>query len=346
MNPLIVGTMTRQGGLITSEQAQGHGLSRREITRLVASGEWALVRRGVYGPAALVNAATSHPARRALLDRAGLLRVSMPHVVSHDSAALLLDLPVLRPRGRAYTHLTRPGVVGSHLVHGVKHHLAPLRAADVVEIDGRRVTAPARTALDVTREHGLVAGVCAIDSARRLGATPADLDAAVGIMKHWPHVRACREAIVLSDADSDSLGETLSRLLVMELGRGRPQTQFGMSADGRTAWADLRLHRHLIEFDGRGKYQRVEDGGLAGRPPAEVLFEEKQRQDWLQGFGLGMSRLTWDDVCGPGRVAGLARLAREYEQTCRLFGTDIADLARYRPIGPRPRPHAPFAGAA
>ena len=52
-------------------------------------------------------------------DRAASLRIGRPHVMSHDSAALELDLAILRAEPRL-THVTRPGVVGSHLRHGVK----------------------------------------------------------------------------------------------------------------------------------------------------------------------------------------------------------------------------------
>lgn len=98
----------------------------------------------------------------------------MPHVMSHDSGADELGLDILDPP-TGHTHVTRKGVVGSHLRHGVKHHLAPYIADDVVEVNGRRVLRPARVAADISREHGEPYGTVAMDSALRMGATRREL---------------------------------------------------------------------------------------------------------------------------------------------------------------------------
>ena len=337
MNPTVLGIMASQHGLVTREQAIAAGVAPERVDRLVRHGDLVAVRRGVYAEPAFVASLTTYRDQRLLVDRAACLRISRPHERSHDSAAHELDLAILRPR-TPMTHVTRPGVVGSHLRHGVKHHLAPYVAERVVRVGGIGVLGPARTAVDIAREHGLRAGVVAIDSARRAGTSLAELDAEVALMKSWPHVTVVREAVELSDPDSDSVGETLTREAVTELGFGRPQTQFGLSAGGRTAWCDLRLGRHLFEFDGRVKYQRVDEGGFAIASAEEVVWREKQRQDWVCGFKLGMSRVVWDDLFGAAREVALQRLRREYLDTCRRFGESIDDLTPYLARGPRPRP--------
>ena len=337
MNPTVLGLMAAQHGLVTRRQAVEAGMAPERIDRLVRSGDLVVVRRGVYAESAFVATLTTYRDQRLLADRAACLRITRPHERSHDSAAHELDLAILRP-GRPMTHVTRPGVVGSHIRHGVKHHLAPYVAERVVEIDGIRVLGPARTAVDIAREHGLRAGVVAIDSARRMGTSLAELDAEVALMTSWPYVTVVREAVELSDPDTDSVGESLTRELVTELGFGRPQTQFGLSAGGRSAWCDLRLGRHLFEFDGKVKYQRVDEGGFALATVEEIVWREKQRQDWVCGFKLGMSRVVWDDLFGPAREHARARLRREYLDTCRRFGESIDDLTPYLARGPRPRP--------
>jgi hypothetical protein len=337
MNPTVLGLMAAQHGLVTRRQAVAAGMVPERLDRLVRSGDLVIVRRGVYAESAFVATLTTYRDQRLLADRAAGLRISRPHERSHDSAAHELDLPILRP-GTPMTHVTRPGVVGSHLRHGVKHHLAPYVAERVVEIDGIRLLGPARTAVDIAREHGLRAGVVAIDSARRMGSSVAELDAEVALMTSWPYVTVVREAVELSDPDTDSVGETLTRELVTELGFGRPQTQFGLSAGGRTAWCDLRLGRHLFEFDGKVKYQRVDEGGFALATVEEIVWREKQRQDWVCGFKLGMSRVVWDDLFGPARERARERLRREYLDTCRRFGESVDDLTPYLARGPRPRP--------
>lgn len=91
---------------------------------------------------------------------------------------------------------------------------------------------------------------------------------------------------------------------------------------------DLRIGRRLVEFDGKVKHQRP-DPSRKPMSPEDVLSEEKKRQDWLCGFKLGMSRLVWSDVWGPGRAQALRRLERELAETEARFGTSIDDLAPY-----------------
>jgi Transcriptional regulator, AbiEi antitoxin len=168
MHPAIAGIMATQHGLVTRRQAIAAGLAAEYVDRLARTGAWVTVRRGVYAETELWESLTRPEDKQLIRDRAASLRISRPHVMSHSSAALELGMDVLRATDQV-THVTRPGIVGSHLRHGVKHHLAPYRPDQVIEINGRRVLDPARTAADIAREHGLQAGVVAFDSALRLG---------------------------------------------------------------------------------------------------------------------------------------------------------------------------------
>lgn len=339
MHPELAALTAPPHGLATRAQVLALGIDGETIQRLLRSGELVSVRWGVYTRAELLAPAVPHRDRLLMIDRAASLMQRRPHVMSHDSAARELGMDILTPP-HPLTHVTRPGLVGSHVRRDIKHHLAPYRPDQVVIVDGRRVLDPARTAADIAREHPLEYGVVACDAARRLGCSPADLWAAVEPMRSWPYVTRVREAIDLSDDGADSVAETLSRLLVTELGFGRPRTQFGITDGRRTAWCDLLLGRHVIEFDGRVKYRRVGEGGVAQRPAEDVVWREKQRQDWLCGFKLGISRLVWADLWGQARQAALARLRREYLETVRLYGTSVDDLAPYVVTSPRPRPNA------
>lgn len=338
MRAEIRALMGRQHGLVTRPQVLACGLTHEEILRLLRSGTWTAVRRGVYCETAVAVAAQgSTRSRRLLADRAASLRIGAPHVPSHDFAAHELGMQVLNAK-QEYTHVTRPGIVGAHLKHGVKHHLAPYPEKQLVDVDGRLVLGRARTAIDIAREHGNPAGTVAVDDARRNGVPTTELWDVLDGMPCWPYRLTAKEAIEESDGDADSILETLGRILITELGHGKPQTQFGMTADGRTAWADLRLGRHLFECDGRTKLVPVSAGGVATKGAEDVLWDAKLRRDWLQGFRLGMSIVVWADVLGPGRSSALVRFGREYLATCAAFGTDISDLAQFKPRGPRPRP--------
>ena len=74
-----------------------------------------------------------------------------------------LGLAILAPE-KEIIHVTRRGVSGGRLEHGVKHHLAPYQSDQVVVVEGVPVLNAARTAVDMAREHGYVHGTVACDA--------------------------------------------------------------------------------------------------------------------------------------------------------------------------------------
>ena len=328
MKPEVAAIMASQNGLVLRRQARQAGMSADTIDRLLVTGEWIAVRRGVYATAQLWDSLDAYVGRPLLRARAASRNMLVPHVMSHDSAALAHGLPILAARPEL-VHITRFGVVGSRTKHGVKHHRAPHRSDELVEIEGIWTLDRARTAVDIAREHGLRHGLAACDSALRLGVSRHDLRAAVEPMTCWPYVTVAREAVELADHRADNVAESLSRLLVLELGVGPVEPQFGLRDGSRVAWCDLRVGRHIVEFDGRVKYRPAARGGVADVDPGLVLWREKKRQDWICGLQLGMTRLTWADLQPDRWEATKRRVLRDYLATTARFGTSIADLAPY-----------------
>lgn len=321
MPPSLRGLAAAQGGVFTRKQAKACGCSERELkTRTGARGDWVVVRRGAYAEREVWERMPEDN-RYAMAVRAAVLTSTRAAVVSHSSAAVHLGLPIL-PRWRALVHVTRPGVTGSRTEGGVKHHLAGYQESDLVTAGGLRLTGLARTAVDVGREFGFEDGVVAADAALRLGATKAELETVLADMTSWPFITRARAAVEMADGGAESVGETFTRLLVLELGLGTPVTQFMVSSGGRTAYVDLRLRRHFIEFDGKVKYVGRDRNGFADRPPEEIVWEEKKREDWLRGYdgGYGMSRVVWSDLWGPARERTRLRLHREITASDRRFG--------------------------
>jgi hypothetical protein len=334
MTPAVYAALRANHGLITMRQSVAAGLAPEDVDALVKRGAWVAVRRGVYAEREVWEGLDPHRGRPQWRSRAASLNMVTPHVLSHDSAGLELGMELLLP-DPFMPHVTRPGVLGSRTKSGVKHHKAVFHPRQVLQANGFLVLDHARTAVDIAREHGSPHGVVACDAALRLGVSRRQLEQALVPMRNWPHVRRARAAVDLADPGAESLGETLARMLVEELGIGRPQTQFGITDGRREAWCDLRVGRHIFEFDGRIKYQRRQDGGVATRAPDEVVWHEKQRQDWVCGFGLGMSRIVWSDFWGENRRWARQRLAREYAQTLSRYGSSLDDLAEF--IIRRPR---------
>lgn len=318
--------MSQQHGLVTREQALAAGMTAMEIQRLVRLKQWVIVRRGVYADAELVAALRTLGEKQRLVDRAACLRITVPFVRSHDTAALETGLGLLLPPARM-THVTRP-CVGTHNTHRIKHHLAPYADKDVIEVNGFRVLGLARTAIDIAREHGSPYGEVAIDRARWHGVSLTELENVIDTMVCWPDRRRALTCLEQSSDGAEAVSETLMRLLIVEAGLGPVVTQFGMRDGRREAWADARVGRQLFEMDGDLKYERP-DPARGQLTPAEVVIEEKNRENWFRGFRLGMTRYVWSDVWGPGRAAAIVRTRQEYEATTALWGTDISDLAPY-----------------
>lgn len=319
--------MAAQHGLILRRQALKCGMTPKQITRLLQSGDWVAVRWGVYTTGQLWESLDKYVGRPQLEVRAASMNMIVPHVASHDSAAYLLSLPILEARPRL-VHITRFGVLGDRTKHGVKHHKAPFTPEQISFVDDLAVLDLPRTVADIAREHGLRHGVVAASSALRAGVSRRALEAAAVPMRNWRHVTRVRESIALADGRCESPGEALAMLMLKQLKVGKVDLQFGLRDRSRTAFADLRIGRHLVEFDGWLKYLPEADGGFAVTPE-QALWEEKQRQDWLCGFKLGMSRLTWIDVQPDRWCQTQDRLLREILATNALFGTSIDDLAPY-----------------
>lgn len=327
MRQIVLLALRRGQGLIARQDAVAAGMTGREIDRLVRTGEWIALHRGVYADSEVAAKAKTPASRQRLLDRAACMGITVPFVRSHTTAALELGMSVLLP-SKPLTHVTRP-CVGTHSAYGVKHHLAPYDAAQVVEANGFAVLDRARAAIDIARHDGYPYGLIAVDNARWNGVTLDELDRALAPMIFWPDRRNAVDAIEMSDSGAENPAESLTRTLLYEIGRTDVETQFGITDGRREAWADLRVGRHLIEFDGLVKYRSAGDGGVATAPPELVVWDEKRREDFLRSFRLGMSRVDWGDVWGAGREAAKVRLDREIASTDRLWGRSIGDLDRF-----------------
>jgi predicted transcriptional regulator of viral defense system len=140
-------TATEQAGYFTTGQALRHGFSSPLITYHSKSGRFVRVAHGIYR----LRDYPSSPMEHLI---AAWLRLAPDAVVSHDSALDVLGLSDIIPDQihlsvpRSRRRLTRqPGVT----IHTTKK---PLDGTEVISRDGVRLTAPARTIVDVA-ESGI-----------------------------------------------------------------------------------------------------------------------------------------------------------------------------------------------
>jgi hypothetical protein len=313
MTPELRALANTQHGLVTRSQALEAGYTERRLkTALQPGGAWVGVRRGVYVERWEWDEADD--ARKHLLRVvAATLSTRVPYVLSHTSAAVLHGL-ACRPFWCELVHVSHPGVRGGRTEGGVKHHPAAVPDDQIVLIGRLTVTSLERTGVDIAREHGVEDGVVACDQVLNRGGQRSTMRAVLTQMWSWPYVTQARTAVELADAGAENIAESLARMLVIELGFGTPETQVWIEDGGRRARVDLLLNGHIFEFDGRQKYVGRASGGLAA-DVEQVLWDEKQREDWLRSLGFGISRIVWRDLFGPARRTTLLRLRREYLAT-------------------------------
>lgn len=329
--------MASHDELITRAEALYLGIAPGTLRTLLRRGDWVVVRRGVYTHAEAWAALDDYRGRPLMRAHAALLTMRRGWVLSHDSSALQQGLAILTPTA-PLVHITRPGHTNAWTQHGVRHHLAGFRKDQVVTVEGRPCLDMARTSCDIARDQGVEHGVAAMDAVMRRGVPRADLWRAVSTMRSWPHVTEVRAAIELADPGAANPGESQARVLVSELGIGEVETQFPLMLGERLVWCDLRVGRHVFEFDGRIKYQHVEDGGVADRPIDQVVWDEKKRERLIRAEGFGVSRIIAQDFHPDHRAEAKARLRSEYDVTVARFGTDLpARIARFADAARRDR---------
>ncbi|MCC2315735.1 type IV toxin-antitoxin system AbiEi family antitoxin domain-containing protein [Cellulomonas sp. zg-B12] len=278
-------------------QERSTGVEPQTVQRLAHAGRLVRVRRGTYVGADDWRELDDR-ARHVVQVQAVLAVARRPPVFSHWSAAAVLGLPGVGRRDGG-VHVVR-GPAGGGRSHGdvVRHAVAG--SVDVTVVDGITVTSPARTVVDLARVGGVVTGVAAADAAVRHGlVTVEELHAEVERAGQGRGVRAARRTAALVDARSESPGESLSRVRMAEWGLGAPVLQHEVrDRHGLVGRVDFwwPVHGVVGEFDGRTKY---------GSDAADVLWEEKLREDRLRAAGLRVARWTWQDAW-----AGVPMIAR------------------------------------
>jgi hypothetical protein len=110
---------------------------------------------------------------------------------------------------------------------------------EIVLIDNMPVTSLSRTVLDLARTWPMTQAVAAGDRALTLGLTRAELDAGLVAMERWPGIRAARRVVGFLDVRSESVGESVSRVRLMEEGLPAPEPQheiFGPDGQSSPVW--------------------------------------------------------------------------------------------------------------
>lgn len=277
---------------------------RAALYREAGRGRFVAVVRGVYLEAdewALLDVEGRHLARMRATE------IRRPGTVfSHVSAAIAWGMPVVGTR-LTVPHSVIPDAAGGRSRNELIRHAVGI-PEDVRTLNGLHVTSPHDTVLRLASTARPETSIPALDAAlahpewaldrERLGEDVALLPASEGPVRGlW--------ALRFADVRSGSPGESVSRVSFWRLRLPAPELQCRF-ADGRGLigivdffWPEYGL---VGEFDGHAKYLR--DDLRDGRTPAQVVVDEKRRENRLRALDLGVARWEWADALS------LARLGR------------------------------------
>ncbi|MHA6617155.1 type IV toxin-antitoxin system AbiEi family antitoxin domain-containing protein [Pseudonocardia sp. DLS-67] len=286
----------QQGGVITAGQCHVLGATDSDIRRLLGSGEWRRVRRGVYADSRRPSA-DGH-LRQCAAVLTGL--TAGTGVVSHLSAARLLGLP-LPPRVDSRISITRrpPAPTNgprSGPAAPLTVHLADYDDADLRYLAGVPVLAGARLVLDCCDAMPADCALAVADAALTRGLTDLEgLQAELRRRRGRPGSRVARLVVERAAPGPQSWFESISRWWLLEAGLPRPQLQvpFPTGTSDRDPAVDMWFaeQRTVGEADGAGKYD--EPGSL---------FTEKLREDWLRDtYGVEVVRWVPREMRTPAR---------------------------------------------
>jgi hypothetical protein len=313
--PVTVDGMTTlqraQQSLIFACDLSALGLDDTRLSRAAQRGALARVKQGVYLDRALWDDLPADDRHRLLAVIAQ--RIAGPGLVfSHQTAAALIGLPVLG-RWPDRAHVLRECADGGRSTQLLVRHAIGVAGVPIEKRTGLTVTAPVRTVIDLAATLPFDAAVVATDAAllvdrrtRRCLTTREDVQE---LLEHMAPFRGLRRVLAVLDAStplSESVGESLCRIILAELGFETPELQVEFrDRQGLIGFADFtwRHAKTIAEFDGLIKYH--DERLRHGLSPSQVVVLEKLREDRLRALGFRVVRILWEHLVDPVRLLQL-----------------------------------------
>lgn len=181
----------------------------------------------------------------------------------------------------------------------VVYRAARLHEDEVAVVGGLRVTTIVRTAADVARFHGLVAGIVAFDAVLAMrNMSRGRAEHLLGMLGRVTGIRTARRALALADPRSESPLESWGRAQILEAGLpGIEELAVQVEVLGGR-------HRVAVELHGDLKY----DGQTTGVDPVTQMSRDRERERLIQNAGYSLVHATYPDLV-EGRFLGKVREA-------------------------------------
>lgn len=190
---------------------------------------------------------------------------------------------------------------------GVLTRRCALLDGETQTMDGLTVTTPERTAFDIGRRGAVRSAVVRLDALAR--ATGFKADDVLGIATSHPRspgLRRLETALTLVDPGAESPRESYLRLLLIDAGLPRPQTQIPVAgADGiPVAHLDMGWEEYLVAVECDGDHHRT------GR---RQYVQGIRRPEMLERLGWIIVRVAAED-----RPGGIVRRVRQALAAARV----------------------------
>lgn len=288
-----------------AREVRGLGQADRRYRNEVAMGKLVRLHRGAFVEKDVLDLRS--PRMRYQLHCLGAFHASRTDVVlSHESAAAIHGIPFLG-RYPQLIHVLATMQAGTRTEHGFRKHATWFPNAHI-EYRGELVlTDLIRTLVEFACTSTLAGAVAALDWALRNhgqgSPAPVTKERLIACADGLEIRRGRKQlllALDLANPLAESPGESLSRVLIHQLGFPKPTLQAEFSDRrgfiGRVDffWPEQNL---IGEFDGIAKYIREEY--TRGRSSAQIVVEEKIREDRLRASRRGVTRWGWDTATNP-----------------------------------------------
>lgn len=208
-------------------------------------------RRGFWAPTRGIRLPES---RRDLVARCEALVLALSDEITFTGRTAVVLWDGVEEEGDTLD-ITVPARVHPIRRAGVRVRRRDLGAEDLAEVQGLRVTSPARTFVDLAADIGVPRLVAVGDDfIRRRLLQREEIEAVLGRCHGQRGVRAARRAAELLDPRAESPRESLTRVIIVEAGLPAPTPQVEIYdssgrflARGDLVYEDLRV---VIEYDG------------------------------------------------------------------------------------------------
>jgi hypothetical protein len=298
--PLLDRSAKTGRDLILARDASAHGLTSA-LRTATNSGSLARIRRGAYLDATTL--AELDKTERYTVTISAVMASRREPIATGLSAAALLGLPIVGnwPRevyllSHTYSSRKRRGVV----------EIARLGTESVIEHDGRLLTDIPDTLIQVCRTAQFVSALSMVDAALHVDrfhrqppmTTLDELWACHDSRLPYAGSTRVRRILEMATTQAESTLETVSRVVIDELGFPEPQLQYRLflPVSQREIFMDFGWPEYLVdgEADGRGKYFGSEADPLADA--SAKVMHEKRRDNEVRGQKWTPAHWDWSDA--------------------------------------------------